>query len=194
MKQFMKKIFLTSLFLFVSLFFVPPASAHVLITDKNIGAVMHTDPDDDPISGKQTSFFFEFKDTTNKFNPADCDCTFAISEKGKQIYSQPLYQNIQKPTLTNAVVFYTFPQKDDYHVTVTGKPNTDGEFQSFTLTYDVPVNKTSDQLTDDHSSSGSSGSSLYLWIGFFIILISFTGFVLYNRKKSSKKHEEVSKK
>lgn len=40
------------------------ASAHVLQTDGSIGAVLHVDPDDNPIIGEKATFFFDLKDVT----------------------------------------------------------------------------------------------------------------------------------
>src|SRR5438045_57931 len=95
-------------FLFTFVFWLNPhiVSAHVLKTDGNIGAVLHIDPDDDPIAGSQASFFFEFKDIQGKFQSQNCDCTFSIAEDGKEIFSQPLFQNNSNPSLTSASVFF----------------------------------------------------------------------------------------
>lgn len=185
----MRKILFSSFLLVLSsVVFVPLASAHVLMTDKNIGAVLHIDPDDAPIAGQQSSFFFEFKDATNKFNPSDCQCTFSITEQGKEIYSQPLFQNTTKPSLTNASVFYTFPQQDVYQIAVVGQPNTSGEFQSFKLTYNIRV----DQGTDvsHNEQPNTSKPPVYLWVGFFVILVLFAGFVIYNHKKDHKNDDK----
>jgi len=116
-----------------------PAFAHVLKTDGSIGAVLHIDPDDDPIAGSQSSFFFEFKDVHHTFSPENCNCTFAILEQGKTIFSQPLFQNNTSPSLTNASIFYTFPKRDVYVVRVMGEPLTPNGFQPFVLNYDVRV-------------------------------------------------------
>lgn len=130
-------VFLTfNLLLFT---FPSPVSAHVLKSDGNIGAVLHIDPDDDPIVGSPAGFFFEFKDKQNRFTPQNCDCTFSVTEDGKQLFSRPLFQNSQNPSLENSSVFFTFPERNVYQVKVSGTPNTPGAFQSFTLTYDVRV-------------------------------------------------------
>ncbi len=117
------------------------AYAHVLQTDGSIGAVMHTDPDDDPIAGKQTGIFFAFKDKKGKFIPKNCDCKFSIIENDKTIYFQPLFQNNPSPSLDNASVIFIFPKKDKYVIQVTGKSNTPNSFQPFKLVYEVRVEK-----------------------------------------------------
>src|SRR5437899_1430767 len=101
MKKFF--IFFFSFLLFTNIS-VSIVEAHVLVYDHDIGAIMHIDPDDAPVAKEQSAFFFEFKDTKNKFDPVNCDCTFTISENGTEIYSQPLFQNSPKPSLSNASV------------------------------------------------------------------------------------------
>lgn len=116
-------------------------SAHVLATDQSIGAVMHIDPNDQPVLNQPAYLFFEFKDKTNKFNPANCNCNLAILENGQQIFSQPLYQGNNAPSLTNATATYTFSKKDVYQIQVTGTPTVANAFQPFTLTYDIRVDQ-----------------------------------------------------
>lgn len=138
--------------LLIELLFPSVVSAHILQSDGSIGAVLHIDPEDDPIAGAQSSFFFEFKDKQNAFQPKNCDCTFEIDEKGKNIYTQPLFQSNPNPSLSNASIFYTFPQRDVYQVKVIGKPVIPHAFQSFTLVYDIRVERTT--LPSRNTTSG----------------------------------------
>lgn len=117
------------------------ASAHVLLTDGSIGAVLHIDPDDDPIVNQPSSFFFDFKDTTNRINLLSCDCQFEIFANGKQIYSQP----IASTNKTAATLTYTFPARSIYTVKVVGNPTDGSSFSPFTLTDDVRVSRVADQ-------------------------------------------------
>jgi len=181
----MKKLFSILILLSTSLaFFVKTVDAHVLKIDNHIGAILHVDPDDDPIAGQQSAFFFEFKDTQNKFTPAACDCTFFVIENGKDIYSQPLFQNNNNPSLENASVFYTFPQKDVYQVKVVGKPDTQNAFQPFTLTYDIRV----DRIDDTSSLTQKTNffrNHMIQFIGGGIVVIIFLLYkiVKYKGKK-----------
>jgi hypothetical protein len=56
----MKKV-LTALIIVTTLFLVTPASAHVLITDESqtVGAILHINPDDDPIAGQESTVYFD---------------------------------------------------------------------------------------------------------------------------------------
>ena len=76
----MKYLTLFILFIVLSSLFPSITQAHILITDEGIGAVVHINPDDDPIVDSLTSFFFEFKDQKNKFQPKLCDCRVVILE------------------------------------------------------------------------------------------------------------------
>ena len=159
--------------------------AHELATDKTIGAILHVDPDDDPIVGQQAGFFFEFKDKKGRFDPQNCDCVFSVSENGKEVYSQALFQNTDKPSLSNASVFYTFPTRDVYEVKVMGKPINGSSFQAFILSWDWRVSRI--------ENSNPRGSAEQNWwirdlpqIGIIsIIVILFI--ILYNKSTSIKK-------
>ncbi len=53
---------LISIFLFFGFLLPSPAAAHILASDQVIGAVLHIDPNDNPIVNKVSGFFLEFKD------------------------------------------------------------------------------------------------------------------------------------
>jgi len=89
---------------------------------------LHIDPQDDPVAGQPAYFFFEFKDTTQKFNLSDCACTFSALQAGKTLSSEPLVQN-------SAV--FVFPRPDIYQVKVTGVDSS----RPFSLTYDIRVSR-----------------------------------------------------
>jgi hypothetical protein len=181
----MKK-FLAFLTIVIFLLCTSPVSAHFLATDKNIGAVLHIDPGDEPLVGQQTSFFFEFKDKDNRFDPKNCDCTFVISNNGNNIYSQPLFQNSSSPTLTNAAVFYTFNQKGAYKIIVNGKPTSPNVFKEFNLKWNLRV----DDRGDGNDSAGQNKS--FFSTHFLHLIIIGIGamtflYLLYNDSKKQKK-------
>lgn len=161
-------------------------SAHILQTDGTIGAVLHINPDDDPIANQQAGFFFEFKDTANKFTPDNCDCTFVVLENGKQIYSQPLFQNNEKPSLTNASVFFTFPEKNVYQVQIIGKPNRPNVFQTFTLTYDIRVDR-DNKTNQPNQNSWLSEHTGHLLVGIGMLIFVIIGGIKTHLDKRKKK-------
>ncbi len=125
-----KFLFLTLTLLTLHFALLTNLSAHILATDGSIGAVLHIDPEDDPIAGESATLYFEFKDKNGQFKPEDCTCITLILENGKEVARQ---------NLVNNSISYAFPQKDVYQVKVTGLPDGNGSFQPFTLSYDIRV-------------------------------------------------------
>ena len=149
----MKLLFIIFTFCFLLFAFAIPVSAHVLKTDGSIGAILHIDPEDDPIASQQAGFFFEFKDKQNKFKLDNCTCTFSITEDGKQIFTNPLSQDN---------IFFTFPERNIYQVKVVGKPKIASSFQPFTLTYDVRVDRTSANQPSSQTNNSANWFTRYL--------------------------------
>ena len=127
------------------------AAAHFLLTDGSIGAVLHMDPDDDPIAGQPAVFHYEIKDKQGKFTPQGCTCTFSISENGASIFSQDLYLNTPQNSLDVPLVTYTFPKLDVYQIILTGTPKPGADFQPFTLTYNARISR--------QAATGSAGAA-----------------------------------
>lgn len=189
-----KKIFFNFLLLCSFFIFVPKTEAHFIAFDKEIGAILHIDPNDDPIAGEQASFFFEFKDKQNKFKPQDCNCTFEIDENGKVIFTQPLFANNQNPSLNNASIIYTLPQKDVYQIKVIGKPMKQNAFQPFLLSWDIRVDQQTTNTTPSNNFilSFLSVHLMHFLVGgasvLFFITYYFRSFLV--RKKISLKGGE----
>jgi hypothetical protein len=172
----MKRLF-APLILIAALAAIVPkiASAHVLKTDGSIGAVMHIDPDDDPIVSEPATFFFEIKDKQNKFTPEQCDCSANILRDGKTIFSAALFKDSSNNTINYPTFSYTFPERAVYTVQVVGKPLSDGAFQPFTLNYDVRVSRVPATGAAAPSSAAPNHTIHYIIFGagfliFFLLL------------------------
>ena len=133
----MKKLFILAALVLLWATHYSVVSAHFLETDKTIGAVLHTDPDDDPIANQTATFYFDLKDTQNKFQLANCNCMVIITEQGRQLVSQP----VSNAGATSPTFSYTFPGKDVYQVELTGTPYQAGQFQAFHLKWDIRVTR-----------------------------------------------------
>ncbi len=184
-----KQIIIFSI-LILGLFIFPNHSfAHVLRVDHNIGAVLHIDPDDDPIANEASTFYLEIKDKTGKFKPEDCSCIYIISENGKQIYSDAIFSRTTANGLSAPVFTFVFAKRDVYALTIEGQPTTQGEFQKFTLTYDIRVDKESEQSqtadTTNQNASFFSAHIIYFFIGTFILFLCIIKIIL--QKISTKK-------
>ncbi len=148
-----KKIVLLTIFTLYGLSFGSPVFAHVLKVDGNIGAVLHIDPDDDPIANLPSNFYFEFKDKQNQFDITKCNCQVYISESGKQLYTQA----ISSPTFS-----YTFLKKDVYQLVVIGQPTSGYNFQQFSLSYDIRVAR--ENLSSQATNYPSQTTNPFDWI------------------------------
>jgi hypothetical protein len=179
----MKKILF--LIIIINLFLVSakPAEAHFLATDGNIGAILHVDPNDEPVAGSPASFFFEFKDKQNKFQPTNCNCTFEIDENGKTIFYQSLFANNSSPSLSNASVFYTFPRLDVYEIKVIGEPITPNAFQPFTLIWYFRVDQYANQNGSNNTVINFFAVHLIHIIPLALIGIGFLVYIYFNSGK-----------
>lgn len=168
-----------------SLFFLPTiATAHVLQTDGTIGAVMHIDPNDAPVTGSLSTFIFEFKDQANKFTLSDCTCTVSVIEDKTQ--ALPEKETVYTTSLTTRPLFtYTFIDSAVYMIEIQGKSMTNS-FTPFTLTYPIRV----EQGTLTTTASTLTGTILYHIIHYGIFILGFvvlSWLVLREKRKSSKK-------
>lgn len=187
-KKLISSLILLILFIVASSFSAEKVYAHVLQSNGSVGAVLHIDPEDDPIVGQQASFFFEFKDKQNKFNPENCTCIFSILENGKEIFSQPLFQSNTDLNSTNTSVFYTFAKRDVYQVKISGKPFMEKKaFDPFTLTYDIRVSRESEgNNSQSNTRNWLSAHMLHIaiFVGGLILLIGIFG--MQKKRKSVK--------
>jgi len=163
----MYKVYISIVAAFVIVLALPAvASAHVLKVDGHIGAVLHINPDDNPISGVPTDYLMSFSDDTGRFSLAQCDCDVFVIQDGKTIAKNPLAPS-NTATSEN---HYTFPRPSVYTLRFVGTPKTPGAFQPFTLNYTVRV--TSGNLK-------AQPIPLLLWLGMamalgLILLAAFT--------------------
>ncbi len=97
------------------------AQAHVLEVDNSIGAVLHIDPEDDPLTRQVSKMYFELKDKTGKFKVAECDCELSIKNSLKQELERVSKPDIH-PNSTVLTYSYVFPVKGIYTLEIVGKP------------------------------------------------------------------------
>jgi hypothetical protein len=162
-------------------FAVAPASAHVLKTDGTIGAVLHIDPDDNPVTGKSTSYVLAFKDTAGQFTLPKCDCGATIQENGKTINTSPL----QTLDSSDGQGSFTFSKPDVYNLVISGTAKDGKSFQPFTLTYLLRV-----EAGAGETSSGARTQPFppLLWIGIGLVigLLMLAGYASERERTISK--------
>lgn len=182
----MKKHIITILIVALWLLMQPiSVHAHVLKTDGGIGAVLHVSPEDDPIVGEPTEFFFEFKDTKEQFAPQNCACVVTIYKAGDVVYTQPLFQDVPNPSLEDASFSYVLPEKNIYTVEVKGEPLQDGSFAPFTLSWDLRVAR--ERATASEASPSSTVLSQYGSFVFALLFVLCLFVLLKYRKRGGDK-------
>lgn len=184
--------FLLSIIIGLSIFALSPysASAHVLKSDGDIGAVIHIDPEDDPIVGQVATFFFEFKDKTGKFNPTECDCLLTIFNRDKEVMSASLFKAQGGSDLNSPAFQYTFPEKSLYSIVVTGKPKAGTDFQSFRLVYDFRVDRGGEAGASQVKKTSHTSHYIIFSAGLVAVIIGF--FVQRKRDlKAAKKSKQT---
>ena len=142
----MPKVILCLLFVVVSI--VPLlAHAHTLESDGDIGAILHIEPDDDPIIRQPSTLHFDISDRTNKFNAQRCECVLKVTKGLEEVASISL----QAPLRTKLQTAYTFPEAGVYSLRLTGSSKDENLFSPFSLSYDLRVTRNDSGTTDEWS-------------------------------------------
>lgn len=186
----MKSVFFATVLLF-SFVSVQHVQAHTLETDTSVGAVLHITPEDDPVVGEITDFFFDIKDKTNKFVPADCDCIASILQGGQEVYSQPLFQSSVNPSMQDASFSYTFPERNVYTIRISGKPRSQGSFEPFTLEWDQRVARIS--TNPEAAASEQKTPDIWRWVFSGLGIGGFGLFIYYFSSRSAKAKDKLGR-
>lgn len=152
-----------------------PASSHTLERNDSIGAVLHINPDDDPVAGENTSIFFDVKDQSGKFAASKCVCSFSVNENGRQI---------EDKQINGTTAEYSFPRRAVYIISINGQPRQTGDFQPFTLSYTVRVDKGANATTNQRP--------LVPTIIFAIVALATVGAVIVLALKKSQSAKKTS--
>lgn len=91
------------------------AKAHVLVPDTShkVGAVLHVDPDDDPVAGQPSTLIFDIQ----QLKLSDYTASLTITESGQAPASVPAAVSGSAITAS-----YTFPMQDRYLADLTLTP------------------------------------------------------------------------
>jgi hypothetical protein len=170
----MKRIIINSFLL--ALVILPSAVyAHELAISGTIGAVMHVDPEDNPVAGEMTTFNFEFKDSNpqHHFNLNECNCEFNLTQDKVSAFSQTVDSSmiVQDSTL---FIQHQFGEAGLYHITITGTPKIANAFDQFSLAYDLEVQKGSVVASATSTSSFLQTHLVHILlfgIGMLVVLI-----------------------
>ena len=129
------------LFFVVFLLTLRDAEAHSLASEKSIEGIVHIDPNDDPVAGRETNFHIEIHDGKSRFNVNECNCEVFLYDQGRIVYSYKNTYEKQSSDLYDINFSYNFPKKGIYELKVSGKPNVENAFESFDLNFEIKVDK-----------------------------------------------------
>lgn len=156
----------------------PSASAHTLKTDGTISAVLHFQPDDDPMSNKPSEYILFLNDSTKRFSLGDCNCTITIKKDGKTMSTSPMQLNTQG-VIGGSI---TFAEAGAYEVIFEGSPHKKDTFQPFSLRYLEQVAPNPD--------TGHPSPSFYLGISVVVVIMLVIALMIkvrYNSLEGVKK-------
>ena len=156
----------------LDLFWPLPASAHALRTDGQIAGVLHTEPDDQPLSNTPTVYVLYISDSSGRFSLAKCRCTLTITRNGHTIATQPLRLGTQQTPGGS----FTFPTPGAYQLIFNGTPLAAHAFQPFTLDYPEQVGQ--------GPKDASALSKLWLGLGTGLIVVALAVCWLQIRQSS----------
>lgn len=168
-------------------------NAHVLKRDESIGAIVHLDPDDDPVIGKPTAIYFEIKDTSGKFNFADCTCELVILQGDKELFRLPI-TNPNSNLYTPAASF-VFPEAGSYDLLLVGKSIT-GLFSNFEIKSTTNVSRvavaepivSNSGANDTQPLEEQSQSGLFVLPATFVLIAAIVvGLVIYKSGRTKAK-------
>lgn len=182
----MKILVLTcSCVLAIFLVTVRKAEAHMLKTDGDIGAVIHVDPDDNPIAGEQSQLYFDVKDKTGKLSPKNCECTVHILQGDRTLTSIPLYRDSSQVNREHAVATYVFKTRGIYTILLEGKPQHENDFQPFVLSYDIRVERESQSEEKDSSERDHKKNIIDQAVPYAIVSLIAVILITYLYRKRS---------
>lgn len=139
----LKNIALSVILLLTALFFPQNQSlAHELKSEGKISALIHINPDDDPIAGQNSEILFLISDKDKKFQAENCNCVASVIENDEVLFTSPLFkgQTSYRGIFAPAIPF-VFPHKGVYTIILTGDPKNENLFQKFSLTYNIRIDK-----------------------------------------------------
>lgn len=156
-----------ALALIVALGFAGTASAHVLLVDRqaNIAAVLHINPDDDPVAGEPSELYFDVQD-------ADSDTRIPYSAYQLVITDEQNNNTVVRTVASNNTVGveYTFPTRGLYRLNLRSNPGYDS-LQKISLQTSVRVSRGAGVSANaDRYPWATAG----LWVGGVLLVMLLT--------------------
>ena len=162
--------------LVVTLLATNTASAHVLVTDntRQVGAILHIMPDDDPVAGKPGDIYYDIQSSGTLTN-----AVLSISDSDERQVTVPTEVN---GSAVSAV--YTFPNQGAYRIVL--NVQIDGQDRTFEQSQRVSRGNTIGAETAAHQSWGEP-LVIFSLAGFCVLIILAFNRLRYTNKNVSRK-------
>ncbi len=174
---------LVSIFMFIVLSIVPVKTvfAHVLVTDDSgeIGALLHVNPDDDPVAGKPSTLFFDIQNDAFLQNEYSFEVT--ITDKSNGSVEVPVTS-----TAVSASIEYIFPTQGTYTVQLRARPK-DSSNKTYIFTH---IQRVSSGVTSVLNEKIS-----YIWAELLLFtcgsIALVLGVIFINKRKDIKTYSKL---
>jgi hypothetical protein len=160
--------------------------AHESESSEGISAIMHIDPNDQPVINSPAQFYFTFQDPAGSFEISHCDCTIILLKDGIELDRQPVAQPNSTFSSLSSYPLYTrtFDQSGNYELELIGSPKDNTAFHPFMLHFEVPVKDSGSTASGYHPMMANEhlGHILIFGGGFVIALAILLQGYWKNRK------------
>jgi hypothetical protein len=162
-----KNILLIIIYLVISILFITSnAEAHALKTTGSISVLLHINPDDEPVAEKKSEILFLINDKEKKFQAENCNCNASVIENNKVLFFSPLFKSKTSYIgIFAPAIPFVFLHKGIYTITLSGEPKNPNDFQTFSVSYDIRVEK------DANSAPESNFKKIFSYIITIMILL-----------------------
>ncbi|AFZ67997.1 hypothetical protein [Deinococcus peraridilitoris] len=114
------------------------ALAHEIVRDGNVGALLHIEPDDDPVVGKVSATWFETRARGGRpITLTNCNCTVSVYAGSVQPHKKPVLTPKLKSEKNRLGVDLVFPAEGAYTLVLSGMPKNGATFNAFRLEWVV---------------------------------------------------------
>jgi hypothetical protein len=165
----MKKLWLATIGCILAASFLPATAvrAHVATEDNGISALMHIEPNDNPVNGESATYVFTFSDEYSDFDLHDCDCRVLID--GEDVSAL----NVESPL--SGTVVHTIRSAGTHRLELIGKnKDANSSFKPFMLDYHVRVS----------AEPIDTSFSPYLAAGMAIMVLALLTAALYTERRA----------
>ena len=173
-KKIALPIFLLFTLCFVS---INQTLAHEMKTSGATSALIHINPDDRAITGKESEVLFLISDKDKKFQLENCDCQATVIFGTTTLLNQPLataktsYRGIFAPAIP-----FIFPHSGIYTIKLSAIPKTEQDFEEFNISYNISAR-------DSLPQTSTTFKIVYSLIIVLVLSASIVGFITLINKK-----------